>query len=258
MMTFNKSILVVQAHPDDTEVWCAGTMKLLKAKGYKITIATMTAGGMGGVNSTEAKTTIMRKEEAAKAAELLDAEYVCLDQRDGFLFDSTENRMEVIRLIRKVKAGIVFTHHPQDYHSDHRTTASIVESAAMICSLPNVPMDETPVPVTPLLYHTTPMTLTDPLGSPLFPPQFFIDITSTMDMKMEMLSYHVSQIELMRHMHKMDDFFGEMKKLNSNLGELVNVPFAECFWQHLGGGFQKDPLVQKELSEYLKTVDSLD
>jgi N-acetylglucosamine malate deacetylase 1 len=251
-MTFNKSILVVQAHPDDTEAWCAGTMKLLKAKGYKITIATMTAGGMGGVNSTEEKTTLMRKAEAAKAAELLDAEYFCLDQRDGFLFDSTENRMEVIRLIRKVQAGIVFTHHPQDYHSDHRTTAQIVEAAAMICSLPNVPMEETPVPVTPLLYHTTPMTLTDPLGSPLFPPQFFIDITSTMDMKMEMLSHHVSQIELMLLMHKMSDFFGEMKKFNSALGEMVDVPFAECFWQHLGGGFQKDPLIQNELEEYIK------
>ena len=255
-MIFNKSILVIQAHPDDTEAWCAGTMKLLKEKGYTITIATMTAGGMGGVNSTEKETILMRKNEAEKAAALLNAEYVCLDQRDGFVFDSTEIRMEVIRLIRRVKAGIVFTHHPQDYHSDHRTTAMIVEAAAMICSLPNVPMEEPPVPVTPLLYHTTPMTLTDPLGSPLHPPQFFIDITSTMEMKMEMLSHHVSQIELMRLMHKMDDFYGEMKKFNSVLGEMVNVPFAECFWQHLGGGFQKDPLVQEELTGFLKRLDA--
>ncbi|MCK5157492.1 MAG: PIG-L family deacetylase [Spirochaetales bacterium] len=253
-MTFNKSILVIQAHPDDTEAWCSGTLKLLHDRGYKITIATMTAGGMGGVQSTEDITIEVRKEEAARAAALLDADYVCLDQRDGFLFDSTDIRLDVVKLIRVVEAGIVLTHHPLDYHADHRATAAITDAAAMISSLPNVPIDEVPVPVTPLLYHTTPMSLTDPLGVPLSPPQFFIDITSVIEIKMEMLAFHVSQIELMKHMHKIDDFFGEMKKYNMELGQMVGVPFAECFWQHLGGGYQKNPLIQEELASYIKTV----
>jgi hypothetical protein len=53
-------------------------------------------------------------------------------------------------------------------------------------------------------------------------------------------------------MHKMDDFFGEMKKNNVDYGSMVNVPYAEVFWQHLGGGFQKDPLLQEELKEFIK------
>jgi len=29
------------------------------------------------------------------------------------------------------------------------------------------------------------------------------------------------------------------------------VKYAEVYWQHLGGGFQKVPQVQDDLSEYL-------
>jgi LmbE family N-acetylglucosaminyl deacetylase len=249
--TFNKTVLSLHAHPDDTEAFCAGTLKLLKDKGYKIVIATMTAGGMGGINSTEEKTIAMRKEEARRAAAILDAEYYCLDGRDGFLYDTTEMRLKTIALIRKVQAGIVITHLPMDYHSDHRTTCNIVESAAMISSLPNVPLDEEPVEITPLLYHSAPLTLSDPLGSQIAPPHFFVDISSVIDTKMDMLAHHQSQMDLMRHMHKMDDFFGEMKKNNVNYGSMVGVEYAEVFWQHLGGGFQKDPLLQEELKEFI-------
>ncbi len=252
--TFNKTVLSLHAHPDDTEAFCAGTLKLLKEKGWRIVIATMTAGGMGGMNSTEEKTIAMRKEEARKAAAVLDAEYFCLDGRDGFLYDTTEMRLKTIALIRRVQAGVVITHLPMDYHSDHRTTCNIVESAAMISSLPNVPLEETPVEVTPLLYHSAPLTLSDPLGSRITPPGFFVDISSVMDTKMEMLSFHQSQMYLMKHMHKMDDFFGEMKKNNVNYGRMAGTEYAEPFWQHLGGGFQKDPLLQEELKDFIKTI----
>lgn len=249
---FNPTVLALHAHPDDMEAFASGTLKLLKDKGFEIVVATMTAGGMGGMNSTEEDTIRIRKEEAQKAAAVLDAPYYCLDGRDGYLFDTTELRVATTALIRKVRAGIVITHLPMDYHSDHRTTCNIVESAAMIASLPNVPTPEKPVDITPLLYHSAPLTLSDPIGARITPPHFFVDITSVIDTKMKMLSFHHSQMELMRHMHKMDDFFGQMKQNNVNYGKMIGVDYAEVFWQHLGGGFQQDPLIQEAISEFVK------
>jgi len=248
---FNKVAVSIQAHPDDTEAWCAGTLKLLKDKGYKIVIVTMTAGGMGGINSTEEDTIQMRMEEARKAAQVLDAEYFCLCGRDGYLFDTEELRIKTISLIRKVQAGVVFTHLPMDYHSDHRVTCNIVESATMISSLPNVPSQEKPLGVTPLLYHTAPLTLSDPLGSEIVPPHFYVDVTTVMETKMKMLSHHQSQIDLMRVMHKMDNFFEMAKQANANYGKLVGVEYAEVFWQHLGGGFQREKQIQDDLHEFI-------
>ena len=208
MKEFNKIALSINAHPDDAEAWNAGTLKLLKDKGYKIVIATMTGGDLGGCNMSMEETARVRFEEAKKAASVLDAEYYTLGGTDGFLYDTKEMRLKTISLIRKVRAGIIFTHLPVDYHSDHRTTCNIVEAAAMVSSLGTVPVSEKPVDITPLLYHSSPLTLSDPLGSEITPPHFLVNVTSVIDTKREMLGYHISQIELMKHMHKMDDFFG--------------------------------------------------
>ncbi|MDA3956622.1 PIG-L deacetylase family protein [Oceanispirochaeta sp.] len=251
MTDFNKNVLVVQAHPDDAEAWCAGTLALLKNAGFKISIATMTAGGMGGMSGNEDETICVRKKEARKAAALLDADYYCLDQRDGFVFDHEEVRIRMVDIIRKTKAGIVITHLLNDYHADHRATGAICDAAAMISSLPNVPSREEALPVTPLLYHSAPMSLSDPLGFPMASPHFYVDIGSTIDVKLKMLGCHESQIQLMKHMHKIDDFFGEMKKFSHELGIGVGVDYAECFWQHLGGGFQKNPLIQDVLKKHI-------
>jgi N-acetylglucosamine malate deacetylase 1 len=255
MRKFNNVVVSVHAHPDDTEAWCAGTLKLLKDHGYKIVIVTLTAGGMGGIGSTEDKTIAIRREEARKAAAVLDAEYICLGGRDGYLFDTVDLRLDITRIIREYKAGIVMTHLPMDYHTDHRTTCNIVEAAAMVATLPNVPVPEEPLTITPLLYHTAPLTLTDPIGAPIARPHFFVDVTSVMKTKQEMLQYHESQKELMKVMHKMDDFFGVVYQGNKDYGAMVNVDYAEVFWQHLGGGFQRDPLLQQELAEFVKYVE---
>jgi N-acetylglucosamine malate deacetylase 1 len=248
---FNKVALSFNAHPDDAEAWNAGVLKLLKDKGYKIVIATMTGGDLGGCNMNMEETAKVRFEEAKKAARVLDADYYTLGGIDGFLYDTKELRLKTISLIRKVKAGVIFTHLPYDYHSDHRTTANIVETAAMVSSLDTVPVSEKPLEITPLLYHTSPLTLSDPLGSQIVPPHFYVDVTSVISTKKKMLEYHLSQQELMRHMHKMNDFFGFVLEGNRNYGKIAGVEYAEVYWQHLGGGFQKEPQVQKDLSEFL-------
>ncbi|MCK5249844.1 MAG: PIG-L family deacetylase, partial [Spirochaetaceae bacterium] len=59
-----KNLLIIQAHPDDAEAWCAGTLALLADRGWKITIATMTAGGMGSYSMSERETVSVRQKEA--------------------------------------------------------------------------------------------------------------------------------------------------------------------------------------------------
>ena len=254
MFEFPKRVLAFHAHPDDTESFCSGTLALLKEKGYEIIVATMTAGGMGGINSTECQTIVTRKKEAAAAAKVLGAEYCCFDQRDGFVFDSEDLRHNAVELIRDIKPGIIMTHLPSDYHSDHRTTAAVAEIGAMLSTLPNLITKSAPLEITPLLYHTTPLSLTNPVGGLPYPtPTFYVDITSVIDKKMEMLSKHETQIDLMRVMHKMDNFFEEMKKNNVELAHMAGgkAQYAEAFWQHLGGGFQKDGLIQQELKDFI-------
>lgn len=251
-MEYPKSIVVFAAHPDDTEIFVAGTLKLLKDRGWSVTICTVTSGGMGGFGMTEAETIAVRRAEAQESAALLGAEYVCLDGRDGYLFDSEQMRVKAVDVIRRAGAGVVIAHLPNDYHADHRAAAAITDAAAMLSTLPNVPSKYAPLPANPIFYHSATLGMTDPLGNPVGTPHFLVDVGSVHDLKMRMLACHRSQIEIMRVMHKMDDFAGEMSKQDREWGKLAGVEFAEAYWQHLGGGFQKEPLLQRELAEFVR------
>lgn len=250
MNNYNRTVLAIQAHPDDTEIFCSGTLALLKEQGFKIVISTMTPGGMGGVTHDEKGTAEIRREEATLAAAVLEAEYFCLEQRDGYVFDNTKARVSVTALIRKIKAGVVFTHLPFDYHSDHRATSTIVEAATMLATLPNVPTEEKPLKLTPLLYYTSPFGFTNNMGGKIPDPSFIIDISSTFEKKKEMLSFHESQKKVMELMFKMDDFFGDMRDSDQKLGQMSGVSYAEAYWQNTGAGFYKDPLIQEILKDY--------
>jgi LmbE family N-acetylglucosaminyl deacetylase len=248
---FERSVVVILAHPDDAEISAAGTLKLLKDIGYRITVCPMTTGGLGGVDTGEKATMRKRIREAEAAAEILGAEFCCLGARDGFVYDTARLRIEALKLIRRANAGVVITHLPQDYHADHRATCSIVEAAAMIAALPHAPCGEPPLAVTPLLYHSSTLGLADPLGNPIFQPHFYVNIDSTQEIKSRMLSCHQSQIEFMRVMMKMDDFFSEMRKQDLTWGAEAGCQYAEAFWQHRGGGFQKHPQIQTALGSYV-------
>ena len=251
-MSKAQTILVIQAHPDDAEIFCAGTLALLQEKGHRIVIVTMTSGGMGGIDMDEETTALTRKGEGAAAANVIDAAYICMDQRDGYLFDSPEIRIETTELIRRERADIVLTHLPNDYHPDHRATSSIAESATLLSTLRNVPSNLEPLETTPILYHTTPLNLTDHLGNP-YNPHFYVDISSVIQKKRKMIAAHHSQVELMRQMFGKESFVEDM--LNDHdrkLGPKMGSEFAEAFLQHKGAGFPHTPFIQQTLREFVR------
>ena len=248
------TVLSIAAHPDDTEIFCAGCLKLLVDKGFKVVIATMTPGGLGGIGiSSESKTSKLRKIEAQKAAKILGAEYYCLDERDGYIFDCERARIKTTTLIRKVKPDIILTHLPYDYCVDHRTTSNIIEAAALVSTLPNVSCKEKPLEKTILLYFMNTLNNSDVFGNPITIPPFYINIESVVKTKLEMLSCHQTQIEVMRIEQGMPDFFGEMEKRFAKVGEIAGVAYAEAYWQHLGGGFSSKSLLQDVLKDFLIT-----
>ncbi len=253
MLEFEKTVVAVHAHPDDAEIFCAGTLALLAGMGYRVVIVAITNGDLGGFGMSKSRTAKTRRAEAAKSASVIGAEFATLGFPDGMLFDSKKARMALLGLIRKTRAGIVFTHLPNDYHADHRATANISEIAAMLATLPNAAKNP-PLGKTPLLYHSAPLRNRDNIGHPVPPPGFVVDVTRVIETKKRMIDCHVSQKEVMKRMHGMDDFTGEMLAQSKMLGAMAGAEYAEAFWQHTGGAFSVYPQVQNELSEYVRIV----
>lgn len=255
MVNYPKNVLAIHAHPDDSFANCAGVLKLLRDKGWNVFIATLTGGGLGSVSLSQCRAIMTRKEEAIEAASLLDADYYCFNQDDGFLFDNEKIRMEVTEYIRAINPGIVLTHLPYNYHSDHRMTSTVVQTATMLSTYPNLRTKEPPLEIAPILYHTAPRIMADAIGRPFPDPHFYIDITSVMNKKMELISKHETQLEVMRQMHHLENYFSDVKAYSAEQGEKCGVHFAEGFWQNRSEGFTAFPLLQESLKEFVAVTE---
>lgn len=253
-MSENKIILAVGAHPDDIEFLCAGTLALLKDKGWKIHLATMTPGDKGSVEHTSEEIAAIRKKEAAESASLLDAGYDCMEGEDLFLFYNKEMITRVTKLIRMVKPTIVFTMSPIDYHVDHEISSKIVVTA---CFSAGVKLLETEgaeaFDEIPYLYYMDPLDGRDNFGKEI-KPAIIVDISAKIDLKKEMLACHSSQREWLRKHHGVDEYIITMKNISSERGKMINKKYGEGFRQHLGHAFPQDDILKKELNGMVYTI----
>src|SRR5437899_539207 len=81
-MATRRVALCLMAHPDDCEFLAAGTLALLRQRGWQVHIATATAGDAGTTSQTPLAIAAQRRKEATAAAALIGAEYHCLELRD--------------------------------------------------------------------------------------------------------------------------------------------------------------------------------
>lgn len=162
------NILAVGAHPDDIEVGCGGTLIKYAQRGHNIFLLLISKGEMGG----EAE---VRYKEQMKAAEIIGARGVFWG---GFTDTELLNRgNEIIHsvegYIQEIQPSFIFVNFFDDTHQDHRTVNRSVLSAARY--------------VRNVMFYEVPTTNN-------FTPNVFVDIGSVLDLKLEALKAHASQI----------------------------------------------------------------
>lgn len=136
-ITFGQSrIIIIGAHPDDCELNAGGLAIKLIEKGHKVKFVSMTNGNKGHHLYSAEEIEKIRRKEAQLVQVKIGCDYEMLDNNDGELLNSIEQRDKVIELIREWKADIVITHPEYDYHPDHRNTALIVQDAAFMVTVP--------------------------------------------------------------------------------------------------------------------------
>src|SRR5690606_1377559 len=103
-------ILELAAHPDDAELGCGGTIASHVAMGYKVGIVDFTRGELGTRGTPE-----IRSAEAAASAKILGlSARINLGLKDGFFGNTPEERLLVVRAIRKFRPQIVLANAISD------------------------------------------------------------------------------------------------------------------------------------------------
>ena len=136
-----KVALAIAAHPDDADFGCAGTANLWSKQGWDFYVLVCTDGSKGTEDAelTADRLVPMRQAEqrAASAASGVKEVFFLEGYTDGELDYSRELLGDVVRIIRKVKPYVVFTHDPTQIfhgnsfvnHHDHRTAGLIATDA---------------------------------------------------------------------------------------------------------------------------------
>jgi LmbE family N-acetylglucosaminyl deacetylase len=213
-------VIIIGAHPDDAEE-AGGTAYKWAQLGWDVLMVSVTNGDAGHQSIKAAELAMIRREEARKAGEVIGVRYITLDNHDGQLMPTYENRLQIIRLIREQKADIVIFPRPYDYHPDHRYTGVLVLDAAYMVTVPTI------LPEVPFL-EKNPMFLFTSDGF-IHPEPFkadvCVDIDDVIEKKMDMYHQHKSQM---------------YEWLPFNMGILDQVPASDTDRRAWLGKMRKD------------------
>ena len=190
-------VLVITAHPDDVDYGLAGTVALLTDKGVDVTYCVTTDGNQGGSDMSVSRDEMarIRRAEQVAAAEVVGVKDVhFLGVPDGQVVADLELRKKMVAEIRRVRPNIVVAQSPDRIwdsiyasHPDHLATGEAVAQAIY-------PDARNPFAFPELLEQGLEPWTVDQLWLTTNPsPTSFVDVTSTIEKKLQALACHTSQ-----------------------------------------------------------------
>jgi len=139
----SKRIVVFAAHGDDMEFTCGGTIAKFTDRGHEVTLVVATDNDKGSFELSADELREARDREIHGGVEVLGVgRVICLGYSDGELREQAPVavlRAQFMRIIRELKADIVFTWDPftpYEGHPDHRAVAMAAHEAASYAHFP--------------------------------------------------------------------------------------------------------------------------
>jgi len=218
------NILCVAAHPDDTELLCAGTLARYVKEGHTVTIAIFTDGSIGDAIVKPDVLSMTRQKEAQAAADILGANLIWVGVTDELVFPDKEQRHMMIDVLRKADPDVIFTHSPNDYHPDHRYVSQLVFDSYFQKGLPHMPGQSQPA----CRFASAQVYYMDNISGVNFLPTEYVDISDFFEVKKAMLACHKSQFVAMEDLASID--MNRMIELQAGFrGMAAGCRYAEGF-----------------------------
>ena len=215
------NVLAIGCHPDDLEIGCGGALARYAIDGHAVTMCIVANGNRGHALIEPNELRRIRHGEAQSAAAALGVTLVELDVPDLEVnsCDSTYV-IKLVEVIRACKPDVILTHSPDDYMKDHVEVSRLVCDASFSASVPHFASGPA--------HSIAPIYFMDTLAGVGFLPEEYVDITATIERKLEALEKHESQVKWMRDHDGID--FAEFVRVCSRFrGLQCGCRYAEGF-----------------------------
>ena len=224
-MLSQQNILIISAHPDDEVLGCGGSMAKWSKDGYQVHVLIMAEGATSrdksrDRNSRKQELSILA-ESANQAADILGVDSVELLKFPDNRMDSVD-LLDVIKVIedyvKKLQPKIVVTHHEGDLNIDHQ----IIHKAVITACRPQPDNS-----IKRILSYEVPSATewNSPTAYIPFVPNWFEDISDTLEMKIKALKAYHSEMRKWPHARS----FKAIEHLARWRGASVGFEAAEAF-----------------------------
>ena len=220
-------ILAFGAHPDDVELSCGGTLHKAVQEGKVVAVIDLTRGELGTRGSAK-----IREEEANSASKILGIHSrENLEFSDGFIFNTKENQLEIIKKIRQYQPEIVFCNAIEDRHTDHAKSSALVRDACFLSGLMKIETQDT-AGIAQKAWR--PKAVYSYIQWKNITPDFVVDISSSIDAKMAAVAAYKSQFFDPKNKApetpiSSKNFMESVRYRAADLGRLVHTAYAEGF-----------------------------
>ena len=202
-------ILAVGAHLDDIELACGGTLAKAIKNGHEVKVIIMSKSGYTNYDGKQMREDSVAVQEGKNALTILgiaDIEILDFPSKDiefeAKVIESIDSRMDAFN------PDVIFTHHPFDTHQAH---VGVSKSTIAAARRKNTVYFYEPIAPSGRSYVA-------------FKPQAYVDITETMDLKIESLKKHVTEYK------KFGEEWIEGVKCRSGFrGYEMGTEYAEAF-----------------------------
>lgn len=220
-----KKILVFAAHPDDEVLGCGATIARHSKSGDEVHVVILAEGV---TSRDEKRNREQRRLELSGLNKAASAAKDILGVSSLNIHDFPDNRMDSVDLLdiikvielhlERIKPEIVYTHHAGDVNIDHQRVHQAVVTACRPQPMQSVK--------TILFFEVPSSTESQTTGSALpFVPNWFVDISATLDAKLKALQVYSSEMRPWPHSRSMET----VEHLARWRGGSTGVEAAEAF-----------------------------
>ena len=218
------SVLVVAAHPDDEILGCGGTIARLAREGHQVRIAILAEGISSRYAHREDADPGQLQHlhaQAQQAGNKVGAREVVLCKLPDNRLD-TVPLLEVVKLVEELVARfrpeVIYTHHPGDLNVDH----GVVHRAVLTATRPVAGQC-----VSEIYAFEVPSSTEWAFQrlEPSFRPNVFVDITKTLETKIDALACYDTEMRKFPHPRSAE----ALRAIATRWGSVVGLPAVEAF-----------------------------
>jgi LmbE family N-acetylglucosaminyl deacetylase len=211
------NILVIAPHPDDEILGCGGTIKKYTSLGYKVVVLIVSRGKPELYSEERIKNV---RHEARMAHDILNVDKTIFLDFPAPDLDTVPNAdisASILKVIKDSEIGTVLLPHYGDLHHDHKAVfnAGLVASRPFMSSVRRIFSYET-------LSETE---WAVPIGSEVFIPTCFVDISDVFRFKLDAMKCYKSQLREFPNPRSLRS----IESLASFRGSTVGLSCAEAF-----------------------------